>query len=137
MNLKRVGVSLFFVVGCAGAPEAASTVPTEPAAESGQAEAAERESVSRALELYAAEDYDAAATAFAEAYAEDPDASLLFARAQSLRLAGQCAEARVLYDQFLAGSTDPTQRNAVQQLADDCAAPGATPAADDTQVAAR
>jgi len=137
MKLKGLGFSLLFAVGCAGAPEAASTAPSEPAAEPAQAQTTERESVSRALELYAAEDYDAAAVAFGEAYAEDPDASLLFARAQSLRLAGQCAEARVLYDQFLASSTDPTQRNAVQQLADDCATPGATAAPDDTQVAAR
>ena len=137
MKLKGLGVSLFFVVGCAGAPEAATTVPTEPAAEPEQAQTTERESVSRALELYAAEDYDAAAAAFGEAYAEDPDASLLFARAQSLRLAGQCGQARVLYEQFLASTTDPTQRNAVQQLADDCRTPGAAPAADDTQVATR
>ncbi len=87
------------------------------------------------MQLYAAEDYDAAADAFEDAYAEDPDDSLLFAQAQSLRLSGQCDQARVLYEQFLATATDPTYHNAVQQLTDDCDTPTAEVA--DTQLATR
>lgn len=138
MKLKGLGFAVVVLsMGCAGS-QAATSAP-EPGPEADAAAPAERAAVSKAMELYAAEDYEAAADAFADAYGEEPDTSLLFARAQSLRLAGQCDEARVLYDQFLAGSTDPTYHNAIQQLVDDCAEPS-TPDGNgdsDTQVAAR
>lgn len=137
MKLKRLGLAGVFLVGCAGS----SATPTQAPAEAVEPEAhtvaavPEREAVAHAMALYAAKDYDAAASAFETAYAETPDDSLLLARAQSLRLSGQCDQARVLYDAFLATATDPTYHNALQQIADDCDAP--TPDGGDTQVAAR
>ena len=124
MKLKGLGFSLLVcLVGCAGARTSSTSPEATAATTQPQAEASERAAVNEALDLYAAEQYDAAADAFQRAYAEDPDNSLLFARAQSLRLAGQCDQARVLYEQYLASATDPTEHNAVQTLIDGCKPP--------------
>lgn len=75
-------------------------------------------------EAYARERYDEASTAFAKSYAMDPNTDVLFAWAQSERLAGNCEEANRLYDRFL--DTDPSkqQREAALLLKSEC-----TPAA--------
>lgn len=96
---------------------------------------AERADVADAVRLHEAGQYEEAADAFARAHAEGPDATLVLSQAESLRLAGRCGEARVLYEQFLLMSADPTYRNAVQQLADDCVS--SNPGESDSQVAQR
>ena len=61
--------------------------------------------VERAEAAYMAEKWSEAAEAVGEAYALDPNPLYLYAQAQASRQAGQCEEALVLYDRFLA--TDP------------------------------
>lgn len=76
--------------------------------------------VDRALRSYAAEDYETAAEAFADAYAIEASPALLFAQAQALRLAGDCRRALPLYQRFLAYESDPTYVNAIAPLIDEC-----------------
>jgi tetratricopeptide (TPR) repeat protein len=61
---------------------------------------------------YGAGDYEAAAREFEAAYQIDPQPAMLYAWAQSLRLAGRCPEAIAVYQRYLA--TDP---NAAQTAA--------------------
>ena len=142
--MKLAGVALLFIVGAVGCatnpgPDASPVTP-EP---SGVAESAapteangdSNEAVADAVRLHEAGQYEEAADAFARAHAEGPDATLVLSQAESLRLAGRCGEARVLYEQFLLMSADPTYRNAVQQLADDCVS--SQPSDADSQVAQR
>jgi tetratricopeptide (TPR) repeat protein len=57
---------------------------------------------------YAAADYATASREFEAAYAIDPNPSLLYAWAQSLRLGGRCADAVPIYRLFL--DTEPTDQ---------------------------
>jgi tetratricopeptide (TPR) repeat protein len=57
--------------------------------------------VARAESAYLAERWEEASTAFAEAYAIDPNPVYLYARAQAERLAGRCTTALDLYDRYL------------------------------------
>ncbi|MBL4687410.1 MAG: tetratricopeptide repeat protein [Nannocystaceae bacterium] len=137
MKLKGLGAALVLVVGCAGSVSTPETAPPEAAAPAASpvAASAQSQTVARGMQLYATENYAAAAAAFENAYAQRPDQSLLLARAQSLRLSGDCDEARAVYAQFLASATDPTYHNAVQQFADDCDVADAK--ASDTHLATR
>jgi len=56
----------------------------------------------RARQAYEDERFGDAARALEEAYAADPAPELLYARAQALRLSGDCPAALELYDAFLA-----------------------------------
>ncbi|PRQ05844.1 hypothetical protein ENSA5_01640 [Enhygromyxa salina] len=69
-----------------------------------------------AAELYAREDYAAAASEFAIAYALDPQVDTLFAWAQAERLAEHYTEALKLYERLLEGELSASQREAVQTL---------------------
>lgn len=133
MKLKGLGAALVLVVGCAGSVSTPGTAPSEGVAP--VTASAQSETVAQGMQLYAAKDYDAAATAFESAYAQQPDPSLLLARAQSLRLSGDCDQARAVYARFLADATDPTYHNAIQQFANTCDVADAK--ASDTHLATR
>ncbi len=74
----------------------------------------------RAMQLYAAQDYVGAASAFQAAFAFEASPSLLLAQAQALRLAGDCDAALPLYERFLDSQTDPTYTNAVRPMMESC-----------------
>ena len=69
-----------------------------------------------AAELYAREDYAAAAREFAIAYALDARVDILFAWAQAERQAANYAEAVELYERLLAGELSDKQRAAIEEL---------------------
>lgn len=63
-----------------------------------------------AKEAFAAEDYERAADALARAHTLEPQPQLLHAQAQAERLAGRCAEASLLYIEYL--DTGPSPESA-------------------------
>lgn len=63
-----------------------------------------------AKEAFAAEDYERAADALARAHTLEPQPQLLHAQAQAERLAGRCAEASLLYIEYL--DTGPSAESA-------------------------
>jgi hypothetical protein len=74
----------------------------------------------RGLELYAARNYAAAVDEFQRGFAIDPRREFLFAQAQALRLAGDCARAVPLYRQFLDSEPPPLQTQAAGLGLDRC-----------------
>lgn len=128
MKLAYWGIALGVLGGCANTsgvatPKAPAALATTETVAAVGAVGGANHLVTVAMRAYSAKDYAAAADAFGRAYANDPDDSLLFARAQSLRLAGDCDQAVMLYDVFMTQTDDPTYRNAVAQLVDDCTPP--------------
>jgi hypothetical protein len=75
----------------------AAAQPAGPVPDKAKASAA----FARGRAHYAAGDYRAAATAFLEAYAADPDPGYLFNAGQAFRFAGDCPGAAHYYRQFL------------------------------------
>lgn len=59
-----------------------------------------------AAEHVAAKDFDAARRVLDEAYAADPRPELLYSRAQVERLAGNCDDAKQLYEEFAQTASD-------------------------------
>ena len=85
-------------------------------------------------------DYDEAIVAYKQAYLISPSPGILFNMAQAYRLAGDCANAAMLYRRFLEKSEDPSaSRIARRQLAavEPCASKAEAAAADDRQALAR
>jgi hypothetical protein len=68
------------------------------------------------MALYRARSFSGAARALGEAYALEPRRDVLFAQAQATRLAGDCAAALPLYQQFL-DSDPPEQQIAATRIA--------------------
>lgn len=68
----------------------------------------------RGLELYAQKDYAAAIAELEKGYAIDPQPELLYARAQAERLGGQCEQAIVHYEAFLATKPEPEREAAAR-----------------------
>lgn len=89
----------------------------------------------RGLELYRARDYAAAVQALEQGFALDPRREFLFAEAQALRLAGECARAIPLYQQFIESGPQPLQAQAARLGIDRCA-PERTPPAKEGAAAA-
>jgi hypothetical protein len=75
-----------------------------------------RRKYEQGMALYRARDFAAAARALGEAYALEPRRDVLFAQAQATRLAGNCAAALPLYQQFL-NSDPPEQQVAATRIA--------------------
>ena len=126
MKLSAFGCGALFLVGCASSPGPATAPPeptSQPTAHDTPAPIAAQPSnpmLERAMALYAAHDYRAAAEAFQAAYAREASPSLLLAQAQALRLSGNCDAALPLYDRFLEAQTDPTYTNAVRPMMEAC-----------------
>jgi hypothetical protein len=84
----------------------------------------------RALELYGARSYVAAAAEIEAAYAIEPKPELLYMWAQSKRLGGDCRAAVELYERFLATGPSAEERARAQKNIQRCQAqPQAAPAA--------
>lgn len=129
MKLSAAGFCTFLLVGCASSSarpvESPEPTPASVATASEHdapsiAAHATNPALDRALALYAAQDYRAAAEAFQAAYASEDSPSLVLAQAQALRLAGDCEAALPLYERFLASQTDPTYTNAVRPMMEAC-----------------
>jgi hypothetical protein len=75
----------------------------------------------RGMALYARREFAAAARELAAAYAGEPRREILFAQAQATRLAGDCAHALPLYQQFLASEPPPQQVEATRIAVARCA----------------
>jgi hypothetical protein len=128
MKLSMFACAAFLSLACATSPGAvaaphdtASAHP--PASDEGSAPITTQPSdpmLERAMALYAAHDYRAAADAFEAAYTREASPSLLLARAQALRLSGNCDAALPLYERFLEAQTDPTYTNAVRPIMATC-----------------
>jgi hypothetical protein len=73
-----------------------------------------------ATRLYRDERYREAAVAFRHAYDVLGAPEALFAEAQALRLAGDCAAAATLYATYFELQSDPTAAGALRPLLDDC-----------------
>jgi hypothetical protein len=82
-------------------------------------------SLEDAEQAFLAGDYARAAAGFAAAYADEPNPRYLYAQAQSERLAGNCAHALQLYDEFLA--LDPPDKAAADARANRARCATATP----------
>jgi tetratricopeptide (TPR) repeat protein len=120
MKLASSIGGLGVLLACTATPVRESSPPDAPAP--AFAERNENPALQQALQLYARKDYAAAAEAFESAYAADGSASLLLARAQALRLAGDCDGALEAYELFLRAESDPTYTNAVRPLIEQCTA---------------
>lgn len=88
-------------------------------ASAGVAEADNRKTIARqlfelAIDEYKAKDYDAAAASLAKSHALDPQPQALYALAQAERLAGNCKEAIVHYQQLLDTTKDEKTTTAVK-----------------------
>lgn len=75
------------------------------------------------LERFRQRDYAAASRDFEAAYSADPQPQLLYAWAQSERLAGRCSRARELFSRFLAYPVSDAQASAAHDLMAECAEP--------------
>jgi hypothetical protein len=107
-------ISVLFAAGPAIAQEATSEVaPTNASASDEDLRTAEQH-LARGLELYGQKHYTEAVQEFRAGYAIDADVRLLYALAQSLRLAGQCAEAIAYYQRFLNSAPAPAQEAAAR-----------------------
>lgn len=84
----------------------------------------------RGLELFRARDYAGAVHALEQGFAVEPRREFLFAEAQALRLAGECARAIPLYQQFIDTEPQPLQAQAARLGIDRCAPERAPPAKD-------
>ena len=111
-ELIGLGILGFVLTACATAT-APAAAPAEPAT-------ATANELNVAFELYQEAKYHEAASAFAKAYEESGDSSALAGQARSLQMAGECREAAVIYDQFLALEPDPTYNNAVRSMLEHC-----------------
>lgn len=128
MKLSTFGCTALLLVGCASspgvvaAPHDTASSPTAAADETPAPIATQPTDpmLERAMALYAAHDYRAAAEAFQAAYARETSPSLLLAQAQALRLSGNCDDALPLYERFLETQTDPTYTNAVRPMMEAC-----------------
>lgn len=128
MKLSVFGCGVLLSVGCASSPRAtaaapeAVATPTAVTADAPPPIATQPSDpmLERAMALYAAHDYRAAAEAFQAAYARESSPSLLLAQAQALRLSGNCDAALPLYERFLDAQTDPTYTNAVRPMMEAC-----------------
>jgi tetratricopeptide (TPR) repeat protein len=129
MKLSVAGFCTLLLVGCAspGARTIASPEPSASPAATVRDDAAPsiaahatNPALERALALYAARDYRAAAEAFQAAYRTEDSPSLVLAQAQALRLAGDCPAALPLYERFLESQSDPTYTNAVRPMMESC-----------------
>lgn len=76
----------------------------------------------RGLHAYEERRYEAAAVAFAEAYAADPLPQYAYAEANALRMAGKCAEAIPRYREFLSSGPEGKTESAAQQNLSECEA---------------
>lgn len=105
------------------APSARATpageAPTR-AIEQPDAKGRANEYLARGLELYGRKHYTEAIAEFRAGYALDADLRLLYALAQSLRLAGRCDEATALYLRFLESTPTPAQEAAARANLDRC-----------------
>lgn len=75
----------------------------------------------RGLNLFRARDFAGAVRAFEEGFAVEPRREFLFAEAQALRLAGDCARAVPLYQRFIDSGPQPVQAQAARLGIDRCA----------------
>jgi hypothetical protein len=82
----------------------------------------------RGLELYRARDFAGSIRALEQGFAIDPRREFLFAEAQALRLAGDCARAIPLYQRFIDSGAQAVQAQAARLGIDRCA-PERTPPA--------
>lgn len=78
--------------------------------------------LARAQALLAQERYDEARALLDEAYRLDPRPSLLWARAQAARWAGDCLAAIELYDHYIATGPTPADRHRARANAERCRA---------------
>jgi tetratricopeptide (TPR) repeat protein len=128
MKLSSLVLGLaVMVMGCAAkqAPTTTSASPPgtatyAPVASASSAEGHELSKLDQAVRLYQQHEYEQAALAFEEAYALEQEPSLLLAQAQALRLAGDCEQAKPLYEAFLREAPSPTYASWVHQVASDC-----------------
>ncbi|MEM9196152.1 MAG: tetratricopeptide repeat protein [Myxococcota bacterium] len=72
------------------------------------------------LRLYSQKRYAEAAEAFEAAYKRGGSAPALFAKGQSLQMAGDCARAMEAFEQLLAVEPDPTYARVVRELMETC-----------------
>ena len=75
--------------------------------------------MSTAAEYVAAEDFERARRILDEAYAADPRPELLYSRAQVERIAGNCNEARRLFDLFASAASEEDAADA-RRLSERC-----------------
>lgn len=104
------------VVDTASDRPPASEAPEEQRAPERLAE----EHLARGLEHYGQKHYTQAIVEFRAGYAISADVRLLYALAQSLRLAGQCAEAITRYQEFLDREPSPAQADAARANLERC-----------------
>jgi hypothetical protein len=127
MKLSLFVLALLTTTACATSAGSSVAVPTADHRATHEVEtparivvSEERSPVARGLAAYVEENDLDAASAFEQAYSLAREPSLLLARAQALRLAGACEEAKPLYEAFLREAPAPTYGTAVRKLADQC-----------------
>ena len=82
----------------------------------------------RGLELFRTRDFQGAVRVLERGFAVEPRREFLFAEAQALRLAGDCARAIPLYQRFIDLGAPPVQAEAARLGLDRCAPERAPPA---------
>lgn len=85
-----------------------------------RADGGSKELYDRGVAAYQQHDYEAAVTAFHDAYELDPRPEILFAWAQAERLGGDCAHAVIHYRKFLDGHPPAVQAKAAQGPLERC-----------------
>ena len=103
----------------------ADAAPTQATVSAEDLRTAE-EHLARGLKLYGQKHYTEAVAEFRAGYAISAEVRLLYALAQSLRLAGQCTEAVTHYQRFLDSAPGPEQEAAARANMERCHAQAAS-----------